>query len=106
MFIEHEKNAGADEQKSNQVVPPEILFQYEDGEQEENHQWDHFLDSFQLERRETFHHAVFIIGRNHETIFKESDPPTDKYEFQDRNVRKIFFKMAIPRERHEAVGDQ
>jgi hypothetical protein len=106
MFIEHEKNTGADQQKGNQVVPPEILFQYEDGEQKEDQQGDHLLDGFQLEGRESLHKPIFIIGWNHEAIFKESNTPADEYEFQDRGIGKIFLKMAIPRECHKAVGDQ
>jgi hypothetical protein len=106
MFIEHEKNTGADQQKGNQVVPPEILFQYKDGEQKEDQQGDHLLDGFQLKRREALHKPKFIIGRNHETIFKECNTPADEYEFQDRGVCKIFFQMAIPRECHKAIGNQ
>jgi hypothetical protein len=106
MFIKHEKNTSANEQKSNQVIPSEVFFQDEDREQEEHKQRDHFLYGFQLEGREALHKPIFIIGRNHETIFKKSDPPADENEFQDRCIGKIFFQMAIPRERHEAVGDQ
>jgi hypothetical protein len=106
MFIEHKEYTCADEQKRDEVVPPEILFQYEDGEQKEDQQGDHLLDGFQLKRREPFHQRIFIIGRNHEAIFKECNTPADEYEFQDRGISKIFFQMAIPSECHKAVGDQ
>lgn len=82
------------------MIPTKFFAEIEKCKHAKNRQRNDFLDDLELERR--VHGAAPTVGRNLETIFKESNAPA---HHDDQPQRRTFkFQMPVPGEGHEGVG--
>ena len=58
-----------------------LAFEDEDGDQGEDRQRDEFLDHLELPqvKRTTIPNIADSIGRNHEGVFRQRNPPTEEH---------------------------
>lgn len=100
-----------EENEANEVIEPEcfILEKYQ-GENDKDHQSDHFLDNLELDQAEGSPEFAEAdpVGRYLEHIFKESDAPTEEDDADQSEVltprHLLEAQVAVPGEGHEGVG--
>ncbi len=97
--MENEENGGNDQAEADEVIPAEVFLEVEDREDHENDQGDHLLDGFQLGGVELA--MAVTIGRNLETVFRESDSPADRDGHPEGGG--FVFQMSVPGEGHEDI---
>ena len=109
-FFEHEKNCNYNEEKSNQMIPCQLVgFKYYNSKKNKHYERDNFLDHFQFKqiKRSAIACVTDAVCRHLEKIFKEGNSPADKNYSQHTKFgqRGNFMKleMAIPGNSHETV---
>lgn len=99
-------------EESGDVVPVELLSREEEHRHDgEDGQCDDLLDYLELKKGKGT--AVLgvadLVGRNHEAILYQSNPPRDENDNIKwpvlRNTGSLQLQMTIPRDGHEDVGD-
>lgn len=78
-LLEDENTGRHDHQESCDIIPLQILFQIENGEDTEYGQRDDFLNRLQFSRRELS--VTDSIRRDLEAILDKSDHPADENNF-------------------------
>ncbi len=88
-----------------------LVFKQHESKNSEYHEGNNLLNHFQLQQAKR--PAIFLItqsvGGHHEAIFHKSNKPTGQDEAKNPCFFKEFqvleFQVAIPRERHEDIGE-
>jgi len=107
---EYEPNGSHEADTCGDMVPAEMHVESGHGEEDEDAERDHFLDDFELHQGEGT--AVFDeaepVGRHLQTVFEESDSPTESDDGNQRPLLEPFefaeFEMPVPGESHEDIA--
>src|SRR5271157_4730020 len=83
------------------MIPAQMLAEVVCDEDGEDHQRDHFLNHFKLDRTEPG--GPDAVGGNLEAILEEGDKPADENHLPERLMPEP--KVPIPGKGHEDVGD-
>lgn len=113
LFLEYKVNGGYEEQECQGMVPPEgFSFEGNGAEYDEHRQRDDFLDDLQLNQAEraSVVAEADAVGGHLETIFEESQEPTEKDDPQQREVFEptellLQLQVPVPGACHEDVGN-
>ena len=81
------------------MVPFDIFPEIPPGEHDEHTERDHFLDDFQLERREFA--VADAVRRDLKTIFRECDQPAHDDGGEERSL--AVFEVTVPGDGHEDI---
>ena len=102
-LFEHEKGTHQDAAEGYQVIPAELLFQYQDGKKAKDGKGNDLLYHFKLEGAEPLDFVADPVGRHLEAVFQQGDRPTDEDDFW-KGIAGEPFQVAIPGNGHEDVG--
>src|SRR5712672_4137240 len=100
-FVEYKEYRQGNAAKPCRIVPLQLLAKVQHGKNRKHRQRNHFLNSFELRRREFV--RADAVRRNLETILEESDAPTREDDLPQRLA--TVFEVGIPRKRHEDVRE-
>jgi hypothetical protein len=101
-FLEDHKDGANDHCETNQIVPPEILFQVHNREDRENSERDRLLDGFQLRRSEFI--GADAVCWDLKTILRESNLPTNDDDFEEWHLP--VFQVPVPGNSHEDIRNR
>lgn len=101
-LFEHEKRCHHDEEKTNCVVPLDILLEIQDREKRKNYQGNDLLNGLQLGCIEMM--AAPSVGRHLQTILKESNAPAYYDGFPECDIPVP--EVAVPGKGHEYIRQQ
>src|SRR5690348_9037385 len=101
-LLKNEKCRHNDKEKTDSLVPLDVLLEVENGEERKHHQGNDLLDG--LELRGTEDVAAVAVRRYLKAVLKESDSPAHNRDFPERHV--LVLEVPVPRERHKDIGDQ
>ena len=101
LLSEHEEHCKQNKYEGHQVIPFKRLAQVKNWEESEYNKRDTFLNDLKLCRRKGAMSEP--VGRNHKTVFEESDQPAHQYYLPQSNIFKA--QMTIPGKGHEDIGD-
>ena len=101
---ENEIRSSAQAQSRPDVIPGQLLIQYQQGKGDKHRECDYLLQELELVEGDAPRNAN-AVGRNLQEILEESDPPA--YENGQRDgfsFQKLQLRVEIPRAEHEEVG--
>ena|ERR1700744_3653744 len=102
-LLEHKVGAHEDEAKGDQVIPPQLFFENEDGKYTEEGKGNDFLDHLELEGAVAFYLVADAVGGDLEAVFKQGNRPADQDDLGERGLFKPF-EVTVPGDGHEDVG--
>ena len=112
LILEHEIDGGDEAEECCDVVPMQVLaLEHEGDHYREDGKRDDFLHDLQLEERErtAVDGRAHAVGWHHEEILYQRHAPRGQNDEYQRPVRDdvhlLQLQVAIPRQRHENVGN-
>jgi hypothetical protein len=100
-LVKDEKDGQADAGEASGVIPTQFFAEIGEGEDRKDGKSDDLLNRFELSGVEFV--RADAVGGHLETVFEESDAPTGEDDLPQSFT--AIFKVAIPGEGHEDVGN-